>query len=32
MTTVQLLMHDAKSDEEIDYIKRITKRVEPNRP
>ena len=30
--TVQLLMHDTKSDEEMDYIKRVTERVEPNRP
>ena len=30
--TVQLLMHDTKSDEEMDYKKRITERVEPNRP
>ena len=30
--TVQLLMHNAKSDEEMDYKKRITEGVEPNRP
>ena len=28
--TVQLVMHDTKSDEEMDYKKRITERVEPN--
>ena len=32
MRTVQLLMDNTTSDEEMDYKKGITERVEPNRP